>query len=151
MNERDRAGTSANAVNRSSRSPFQGEVGLKSSPGLKPWAMIYNRFAVNPPVASQGASSSSSSSNPATRSDGVLECGSTAPSPNCTPRPRGWGCRKGRSTPATFPRLGHTAARHVARTANGSYDQGSLTLGSLALPTSLQYSTTPSLRYSITP
>jgi|HubBroStandDraft_6_1064221.scaffolds.fasta_scaffold01497_4 hypothetical protein len=47
MNERDRAGTSANAVNGSSRSPLQGEVGLKSSPGLKPWAMIYNRFAVS--------------------------------------------------------------------------------------------------------
>jgi hypothetical protein len=47
------------------------------------------------PLRSQGASSSSSSSssNPATRSDGVLECGSTAPSPNCT-RVAGWSCGK---------------------------------------------------------
>jgi hypothetical protein len=26
---------------------------------------------------------------------GVLECWSVAPSPNCTPRPRGWGCSRG--------------------------------------------------------
>ena len=47
MNERDRAGTNSTAVNGSSRSPLQGEIGLKSSPGLKPLAMIYNRFAVS--------------------------------------------------------------------------------------------------------
>jgi hypothetical protein len=41
--------------------------------------------------ASYSSSSSSSSSNPATRSDGVLECGSIAPSPNCT-RVAGWRC-----------------------------------------------------------
>jgi hypothetical protein len=68
MNERDRAGTSADAVNIAFRSPLQGEARCNPSPGLKPWAMIYNRFAVSPPVASQGASYSSSSSNPATRS-----------------------------------------------------------------------------------
>ena len=92
MNERERAGTSANAVNGASRSPLQGEVGLKLSPGLKPWAVMYHRFAVSPPVASQGASYSSSSSNPATRSDGVLECWSTALIWKWTPRPRGWEC-----------------------------------------------------------
>jgi hypothetical protein len=38
---------------------------------------------------------SSSSSNPATRSDGVLECWSTAPIRNCAPRPRGRECFRG--------------------------------------------------------
>ena len=40
---------------------------------------------------SSSSSSSSSSSNPATRSDEVLECGSIAPSPNCT-RAAVWKC-----------------------------------------------------------
>jgi hypothetical protein len=51
MNERDRAGTSADAVSIAFRPPLQGEARCNPSPGLKPWAMIYNRFAVNPPVA----------------------------------------------------------------------------------------------------
>jgi|SRR5258707_9838555 len=55
MNERDRAGTSAAAVSIDFRSPLQGEARCNPSPGLKPWAMIYNRFAVNPPVARRGA------------------------------------------------------------------------------------------------
>src|SRR5258708_4988035 len=50
MNERDRAGTSAAAVSIDFRSPLQGEARCNPSPGLKPWAMIYNRFAVNPPL-----------------------------------------------------------------------------------------------------
>jgi hypothetical protein len=41
--------------------------------------------------ARESLSSSSSSSNPATRSDKVLECGSIAPSPNCT-RAAVWKC-----------------------------------------------------------
>ena len=52
---------------------------------------------------SRGASFSSSSSNPATRSDGVLECWSTAPIWNCTPRPRGWECFQG-ALPGIKPR-----------------------------------------------
>ena len=38
------------------------------------------------------ATSGRLSSNPATRNDGVLECGSIAGSRNYTPRPRGWRC-----------------------------------------------------------
>jgi hypothetical protein len=51
MNERERVGTSANAVSIAFRSPLQGEARCNPSPGLKPWAMFYNRFAVN--LASQ--------------------------------------------------------------------------------------------------
>ena len=54
MNERDRARTSAGAVSIAVRSPLQGEARCNPFPRLKPWAMIYNRFAVNPPVAGRG-------------------------------------------------------------------------------------------------
>jgi len=51
MNERDRAGTSANGFededdDDENEAPCEGEPRCNPSPGLKPWAMIYNRFAV---------------------------------------------------------------------------------------------------------
>ena len=49
------------------------------------------------------SSSSSSSSNPAARSDGVLEYWSTAPSPNCA-RVAGKGCPMGRFDSGICPR-----------------------------------------------
>ena len=42
-----------------------------------------------------------SSSNPVTWGDGVLECWSTAPIGNCTPRPRGWECFQSEIADAT--------------------------------------------------
>jgi hypothetical protein len=104
MNERDRAGTSASAVSIAFRSPLQGDARSNPSLGLKPWAMIYNRFAVNPLVAGRGA-----------------------------PRPRH----------SQGSAMLQRATLRERRTAHMT--EGSLTCGSLALPTPLHYSNTPPL------
>jgi hypothetical protein len=59
------------------------------------WIRFERNGRSNPIRSLSWASFSSSSSNPATRSHGVLECWSTAPIWNCTPRTRGWECFQG--------------------------------------------------------